>query len=115
MVLFAWAAVGIAVLLLLGAAALLLLDDALAALVIGMLAAVALAVVLRTALRLRRWPAGRLGFFRDRLVLVQGRTELQAQWSGCGPRGASASGRPRSGSSRPPAATWCCGSGTSGR
>jgi hypothetical protein len=80
MVLFAWSAVGIAVLLLLGAAALVLLDDALAALVIGMLAAVALAVVLRTALRLRRWPAGRLGFFRDRLVLVQGRTELQAPW-----------------------------------
>lgn len=52
----------------------------LAALVLGMLSAVALAVVGRTALRLRRWPDSRLGFFRDRFVLVQGRMELQAPW-----------------------------------
>jgi hypothetical protein len=51
-----------------------------AALVLFMLAAVALAVVVRTALRLRRWPVSRLGFFRDRFVLVQGRTELQVPW-----------------------------------
>ena len=43
-------------------------------------AIVAGAVVARMALRLRRWPSSRLGFFRDRLVLVQGRVELQAAW-----------------------------------
>jgi hypothetical protein len=80
MVLFAWAAAGVAALLLAAALALLLDGQPPAALAVGLLAAVALAVVLRTILRLRRWPAGRLGFFQDRLVLVQGRTELQAQW-----------------------------------
>jgi hypothetical protein len=52
----------------------------LAALILGMLASVALATLARTVVRLRRWPRSRLGFFRDRLVLVQGRTELQARW-----------------------------------
>jgi hypothetical protein len=50
------------------------------ALVAGTPAIVAGAVVARTALRLRRWPIGRLGFFRDRLVLIQARVELQAAW-----------------------------------
>jgi len=51
-----------------------------AALVLAMLAIVALAVLARSVRRLRRWPALRLGLFRDRLVLVQGRVELQARW-----------------------------------
>lgn len=50
------------------------------ALLAAMLAAVALGAFARMARRLRRWPASRLAFFRDRLVLVQGRTELQALW-----------------------------------
>jgi hypothetical protein len=50
------------------------------ALPLGLLAVVAAAVVGRTALRLGRWPSSRLGFFRDRLVLIQGRVELQATW-----------------------------------
>jgi|SRR5437879_2878498 len=50
------------------------------ALAVGLLAAVVAAVVARLAIRLRRWPAGRLGVFRDRLVLVTGRLELQAAW-----------------------------------
>ena len=37
-------------------------------------------MVARFARRLRRWPAGRLGIFQDRLVLVGGRLELQAPW-----------------------------------
>lgn len=32
-------------------------------------------------LKLRRWPAARLGFFRDRLLLIQGRHEMRAVWS----------------------------------
>ena len=62
-----------------GAAALLRGDDP-AALLLGLIAVVALAALARTALHLRRWPRGRLGFFRDRLALVQGRTELHARW-----------------------------------
>jgi hypothetical protein len=77
---FAAAAVAVAVALAAAALAVLLKGYDLAALVLGMLAAVALAGVARTTIRLRRWPRSRLGFFRDRLVLVQGRTELQARW-----------------------------------
>jgi hypothetical protein len=51
------------------------------ALALGLLAVVAVAVVVRLAIRLRRWPAGRLAVFRDRLVLVSGRLELQAAWT----------------------------------
>jgi hypothetical protein len=62
------------------ALAMLLKGYDLAALALAMLAAVAAAAVARTVMRLRRWPRSRLGFFRDRLVLVQGGTELQARW-----------------------------------
>jgi hypothetical protein len=31
--------------------------------------------------RLRTWPTGKLGFFRDRLVLIQGKHEIPAVWS----------------------------------
>jgi hypothetical protein len=51
------------------------------AVALGLLAVVAAAVVVRLAIRLRRWPAGRLAVFRDRLVLVSGRLELQAAWA----------------------------------
>ena len=51
------------------------------AVAMGLLAAVAGAVVARLVRRLRRWPAGRLALFRDRLVLVTGRLELQAAWA----------------------------------
>ena len=80
MVRFAAAAVGVAIGLAAATGAVLLEGYDLAGLVLGMLTAVAAAVVGRTALRLRRWPTSRLGFFRDRLVLVQGRTQVQARW-----------------------------------
>jgi hypothetical protein len=32
------------------------------------------------ALRLRSWPSGKLGFFRDRLLVIQGRHEMRALW-----------------------------------
>jgi hypothetical protein len=33
------------------------------------------------ALKLRTWPSGKLGLFRDRLVAIQGRTEMRALWA----------------------------------
>lgn len=77
---FAAVAVAVVVVLAAAAGAALLRGYDLAGLVLGMLTSVAAAVVVRTALRLRRWPTSRLGFFRDRLVLMQGTTELQARW-----------------------------------
>ena len=52
------------------------------ALVLAMLATLALAFAMREALRLRRWPLARLAFFRDRLVIIQGRAEALAAWEG---------------------------------
>jgi hypothetical protein len=31
--------------------------------------------------RLRTWPSGKLGFFRDRMVMIQGKHEMRAVWS----------------------------------
>jgi hypothetical protein len=77
---FAAAAAAVTLALAAGAVAVLLKGYDLASLGLGMLGVVAAAVVARTVIRLRRWPRSRLGFFRDRLVLVQGGTELQARW-----------------------------------
>lgn len=32
-------------------------------------------------LKLRNWPPARLGFFRDRILVIQGRHEMRAVWS----------------------------------
>ena len=55
----------------------------------GWVAAVALgagsvgaaAVAASAALQLRSWPRDRLGFFRDRMVVIQGRHEMRAVWT----------------------------------
>jgi len=55
----------------------------------GWVAAVALAagsigaaaVAASAGLQLRSWPHDRLGFFRDRMVVIQGRHEMRAVWS----------------------------------
>jgi hypothetical protein len=55
----------------------------------GWVAAVALAagsigagvVAASAAVQLRSWPLGRLGFFRDRMVVIQGRHEMRAVWT----------------------------------
>jgi hypothetical protein len=55
----------------------------------GWVAAVALAagslgaglVAASAGLQLRSWPLGRLAFFRDRLVVIQGRHEMRAVWT----------------------------------
>ncbi len=71
----------VAALALAGASAVLLdLKEAALAVVAGLLGIVALAFLARVVRALRTQPSGRLGFFQDRLVLVQGRTELQALW-----------------------------------
>jgi hypothetical protein len=40
-----------------------------------------LAVAISAALKLRSWPLGRLGLFRDRIVILQGKHEIRAVWS----------------------------------
>jgi hypothetical protein len=55
----------------------------------GWVAAIALAagsvgaalVAVAAAIQLRSWPLGRLGLFRDRMVIIQGRHEIRAVWS----------------------------------
>jgi hypothetical protein len=55
----------------------------------GWVAAVALAagsvgaaaVAASAGLKLRSWPRDRLGFFRDRMVVIQGRHEMRAVWT----------------------------------
>ncbi len=37
-------------------------------------------VAIWAAFQLRAWPASRLGFFRDRIVVLQGRHEMRALW-----------------------------------
>jgi hypothetical protein len=49
------------------------------ALAAGSIAAAAVAV--SAALKLRSWPLGRLGLFRDRIVIIQGRHEIRAVWN----------------------------------
>jgi hypothetical protein len=58
----------------------LLLRNIPAAVLLGMLAGTASAFAARSLRRLRHWPPGRLGFFRDRMVVIQGSTELRALW-----------------------------------
>jgi hypothetical protein len=38
-------------------------------------------VAASAALQLRSWPLGRLAFFRDRIVVIQGRHEMRAVWT----------------------------------
>lgn len=39
------------------------------------------AMTLRSAIQLKKWPAGRLALFRDRLLVIQGRHEMRAVWA----------------------------------
>jgi hypothetical protein len=38
-------------------------------------------IAVSAAMQLRSWPHGRLGFFRDRMVIIQGRHEIRALWN----------------------------------
>jgi len=40
-----------------------------------------LAVAVSAAVKLRSWPLGRLGLFRDRIVIIKGKHEIRAVWN----------------------------------
>lgn len=52
----------------------------LAAVALGAGAAVGLLLLIWAGIQLRAWPWGRLGLFRDRLLVVQERHEMRALW-----------------------------------
>ena len=54
---------------------------AVAGLPLGLGAAGGLALAGWSGIQLHRWPPGKLAFFRDRLVVIQGRHEMRAIWS----------------------------------
>jgi hypothetical protein len=56
-------------------------EGPLAALALAAGAAGGVATAARAAFRLGSWPPGRLGLFRDRLLVIQGRHEMRALWS----------------------------------
>lgn len=51
-----------------------------AGIALGVGALGASAVAIWAAVQLQAWPASRLGFFRDRIVVVHGRHEMRALW-----------------------------------
>ena len=55
--------------------------DAVAGAAFGAGAACAAGLAAWAGLRLRNWPPARLGFFRDRILVIQGRHEMRALWS----------------------------------
>ena len=73
----AWAAVFGA----LAAGAFTLSDTAIAGVALAVGAAGGVGTALWAAIRLRRWPPGKLALFRDRLLVIQGRHEMRAVWT----------------------------------
>jgi hypothetical protein len=53
----------------------------LAAVALGAGSLVGLGVLAWAGVRMRSWPSGKLAFFRDRLLVIQGRHEMRALWS----------------------------------
>ena len=74
---FAWTLV----FALLAAGAMRLSGGWLAAVALGAGSLVGLGAVVWAGLQMRSWPSGKLGFFRDRLLVIQGRHEMRALWS----------------------------------
>ena len=66
---------------LLAAGAMRLSGGWLAAVALGAGSLLGLGAVVWAALQMRSWPSGKLGFFRDRLLVIQGRHEMRALWS----------------------------------
>ena len=56
-------------------------EGAVAAAVLGVVSAGGVAVAVWAVAKLLRWPPARLCFFRDRLLVIQGRHEMRALWS----------------------------------
>jgi hypothetical protein len=53
----------------------------LAAVALGAGSLVGLGVLAWAGVQMRSWPSGKLAFFRDRLLVIQGRHEMRAIWS----------------------------------
>jgi hypothetical protein len=70
---------GLFALLAVGAAR--LTDGWLASIALAAGSVTALAVTVSAAVKLRSWPLGRLGLFRDRIVIIQGKHEIRAVWN----------------------------------
>jgi hypothetical protein len=66
---------------LLAAGAVRLPDGWLASLALAAGSIAGLAVAISAAVKLRAWPLGRLGLFRDRIVIIQGKHEIRAVWN----------------------------------
>src|SRR6267378_4516318 len=66
---------------LLAAGAARLPDGWLASIALAAGSVTALAVAISAAVKLRSWPLGRLGLFRDRIVIIQGKHEIRAVWN----------------------------------
>jgi hypothetical protein len=66
---------------LLAAGAMRLAGGWVAAVALGLGSLAGLAAAGWAALQMRSWPSGKLGFFRDRLLVIQGRHEMRALWS----------------------------------
>src|ERR1700704_4741147 len=56
-------------------------DGWLASIALGAGSIAGLAVAVAAALKLRSWPLGRLGLFRDRIVIIQGKHQIRAGWA----------------------------------
>ena len=77
-------AAGLACALVLGALAVFTLSipaGEVAAVTLGAGSLGGLALAAWAALKLKAWPSGKLAFFRDRLVVVQGKHEMRAVWA----------------------------------
>jgi hypothetical protein len=74
---FGWALV----FALLAAGAMRLTGGWVAAIALGAASAGGLGAVAWAVVQLRSWPSGKLGFFRDRILVIQGRHEMRAMWS----------------------------------
>jgi hypothetical protein len=66
---------------LLAAGAMQLTGGWVAAIALGAGSVAGLAAVAWAGLQLRLWPSGKLGFFRDRILVIQGKHEMRALWS----------------------------------
>lgn len=65
----------------LAAGAFMLPDGAIAGIALGSGAAGGAVVAVLAAFKLQAWPPGKLGFFRDRLLVIQGNHEMRAVWA----------------------------------
>jgi len=59
-------------------------EGAIAGVALGVGAVGGMMLAIRAALKLKSWPPAKLGFFRDRMLVIQGRHEMRAVWTAMG-------------------------------